>query len=381
MPSFEQNKTNSTWSCRFRIIENGKEKHKRLSGFRTKKECNTAYIEFMKQYDAQKHIAEGKPTITFEELVIFYKDALKTNVKESSALALSQRADKIVPFFTNKPINTITTKDVLNFKNELNKLNYSLRYKRSIFICLVNILNYGIKYFDLTENVAAKEGNFKKSLNDKITTPLRFWEYEQFLLFDKTAKEHIACFKDEIFRIMFLGYYLTGARKNELNAIKWTDVDFDNNSINFNKTVSRRNEQNQYKITLPKTKNSIRITLLVKQYMILLSELKRKLIAQNKYNDNNFVFGGDRPIPEQTLLYYFNQIIKLSGLPKIRIHDLRHSHVSYLINHCGNDISTIYIIAERIGDRPEEIFKTYGHLFPSKQRQIIALMESETDLL
>lgn len=378
MPSFEQNKTNSTWSCRFRIMENGKEKHKRLSGFRTKKDCNTAYIEFMKQYDAQKHIDEGKPTITFEELVIFYKGAVKTNVKESSALALSQRADKLAPYFTNKPINEITTKDVLDFKNKLNSEGYSFKYRKILFACLVNIFNYAVKYFDLKENVAAKEGNFKQSQNDKITTPLRFWEYEQFLLFDKTAKENITCFKDEIYCLMFLGYYLTGARKNELNAIKWSDIDFQKNTIYFNKTATRKNEKNEYRITTPKSKNSTRTTLVPKQYIQLLALLKLKLKQLKEYKDDYFVFGGKAPIPETNINNRFQKIIKLAGLPKIRLHDLRHSHVSYLINICGNDISTIYVIAERIGDRPEEVFKTYGHLFPSKQRQTVEIMEQKT---
>ena len=55
--------------------------------------------------------------------------------------------------------------------------------------------------------------------------------------------------------------------------------------------------------------------------------------------------------------------------PSLRVHDLRHSGVSMLINtyqSSSNNINTLqleYIIAERIGDTVEQVIKTYGHLF------------------
>ncbi len=378
MPSFEQNKKNKKWSCRFRIMEHGVEKNKRLSGFDTKKECNQAYLDFMKTYNAEEHIEKTPKDITFEELFVFYSEAIKTNVKESSALALNQRVQKILPYFKGKIISKLTVKDILEFKNELNKTNYSFKYKSSLFAALVHILNYAVKYLDLKENVAQKEGNFKKSLNDKIQTKLRFWEYEQFLEFDRIAKENIKTFRDEIFRIMYVGYYLTGARKNELNAITWNDVDFDNKTIMFNKTITRKNDKNEYRVTLPKTQNSIRTTFVISSYFELLKKIKIEMAKEKGFSSEWFVFGGKTPIPETTIQNRFAQLTELAGLPRIRLHDLRHSHVSYMINHCGNDVSTIYVIAERIGDRPEQIFLTYGHLFPSKQKKIVELMENNT---
>lgn len=47
MASYIQNKNNRLWSVRFRIIENGKEVNKRLSGFETKKDAIASYNEFM----------------------------------------------------------------------------------------------------------------------------------------------------------------------------------------------------------------------------------------------------------------------------------------------------------------------------------------------
>lgn len=50
-------------------------------------------------------------------------------------------------------------------------------------------------------------------------------------------------------------------------------------------------------------------------------------------------------------------------IPFIRIHDMRHSHVSLLINMGFSP----HLIAERIGDTVQMVNSTYGHLYPSKQ--------------
>lgn len=72
-----------------------------------------------------------------------------------------------------------------------------------------------------------------------------------------------------------------------------------------------------------------------------------------------------------TLQNAFKRYIKRSGVKDIRIHDLRHSHVSLLINKGLNQLATLYIIAARLGDTVDMILKTYGHLFPNNQTEII----------
>lgn len=380
MPSFEQNKKNKLWSVRFRVIENGEEKNKRLSGFNTRKAANEGYVEFMKEYDRQANLIANKSHITFQELYDSYSAFLPTIMKESSAIAYTDRICRYaLPYFKNLYIDEITSLDILNWKKILSehKPEFSFKYKSELFGALVHILNFAVAFLDLPRNIASKSGGFKKSLSGIIETPLRFWEYEQFQAFDNAVKKEIKNYKDYTFRLMFLGYYFSGARKNELNAITFKDLDFQNSAIHFNKTVSWRNSGKSYKLTIPKSKNSIRITYMIKSYMDMLYEHLIHCQKQKDFKMTDYVFGGKDPIPENTIGNRFRQARSLTDLPAIRLHDLRHSHVSYLINHCGNDISMIYIIAERIGDRPEEVLKTYGHLFPSKQTEIIKTMNQQ----
>lgn len=64
---------------------------------------------------------------------------------------------------------------------------------------------------------------------------------------------------------------------------------------------------------------------------------------------------------------------KASGAKRIRIHDLRHSHVSLLIDM---DYSAV-AIADRLGHESTDITFRYAHLFPDKQREIARALDEE----
>ena len=57
---------------------------------------------------------------------------------------------------------------------------------------------------------------------------------------------------------------------------------------------------------------------------------------------------------------------KEAGVKRIRIHDLRHSHVSLLIEMGFSALA----IADRVGHESVDITYKYAHLFPSKQQEM-----------
>ena len=89
-----------------------------------------------------------------------------------------------------------------------------------------------------------------------------------------------------------------------------------------------------------------------------------KLKAMKKASDTDFIFGnGVVPISTTTLDRKRNCYCEAAGVKRIRIHDFRHSHASYLIS-INTDLATI---AKRLGDTIEVVLNTYAHLFPSNQ--------------
>lgn len=66
-----------------------------------------------------------------------------------------------------------------------------------------------------------------------------------------------------------------------------------------------------------------------------------------------------------------DRISEKAGLPRLRIHDLRHSHVSYLIS-LGFGITEI---ADRIGDTAQVVSETYAHLYSQTRRDIASKID------
>ena len=79
------------------------------------------------------------------------------------------------------------------------------------------------------------------------------------------------------------------------------------------------------------------------------------------------------PISKSYLHHEMDRGVKASGVKRIRIHDLRHSHVSLLINMGFSALA----IGNRVGHESEKITYRYAHLFPSVQDDMAEALDEE----
>ncbi len=119
-------------------------------------------------------------------------------------------------------------------------------------------------------------------------------------------------------------------------------------------------------ITSPKTKKSNRT---VKMPPFLCEEMRDYLKMQYGLKDTDRIF----PITKSYLHHEMDRGSKAAGVKRIRVHDLRHSHVSLLIDMGFTPVA----IADRLGHESIEITLRYAHLFPSKQTEMIEKLEQE----
>ncbi len=269
-------------------------------------------------------------------------------------------------YFKNMKVTEIGAADILKFQAHLNSLNLSTSYKSSIRSVLNHFFSY-LKIHNIQNPVKLVKG-FKKNREQK--REIQFWTEQEFKIFIKSVD-------DKRFYAVFSFLYLTGCRKGEALALQWKDVDLENKNVKIKTTISKATDKtrtvndgikldSQYRITTPKTENSYRTILLPLNLVGILKNLKENA------SETDFVFGNENKIMSfNTLQNAFKRYIKRSGVKDIRIHDLRHSHVSLLINKGSNQLATLYIIAARLGDTVDMILKTYGHLFPNNQTEII----------
>jgi len=347
MPANKEN--NNTWTANFYYNTwNGERKKKKKRGFATKKEALEYEREFLRKETSD-------PDMTLNSLVALYMDdmsaRLKLNTFKSKEYIIN---DKILPTLGNMAINEIKPTTIRKWQNSLIKQEYSKTYLKTINNQISAIFNYAVKYFDLKENPCHKAG----SMGKKNADSMEFYTMEEF----NKVIEAVDIGKPYI-KMGLKVLYWTGMRIGELLALTLNDIDFENRSITINKSFQRIDKEDI--ITEPKTPKSNRTILITK---VLCNELKSYIESLYNISPNERVF----PLVRSTFNREFDNAIKRTDIKKIRIHDLRHSHVSLLIELGFSPI----LIAERLGhENIETTLETYSHLYPNKQAELIEKLE------
>ena len=148
--------------------------------------------------------------------------------------------------------------------------------------------------------------------------------------------------------------YWCGIREGELLALTPADLDFERGTVTINKSYQRIDGRDV--VTEPKTPKSNRV---IKMPDFLVEEMKEYKQSLYKIGDKERLF----PITKNYLHREMTRGADAAGVKRIRIHDLRHSHISLLIEMGYSAVA----IADRVGHESINITYNYAHLFPSTQ--------------
>ncbi|TDW13110.1 site-specific recombinase XerD [Breznakia blatticola] len=266
----------------------------------------------------------------------------------------------IKPFFGTWRLYDIKPDHIIQWQLEMkNNCFYTTlvnRYK--VFNKFFNWIN---KIYDTKWNPVSRVGMPRRTTKKE---EMKIWSEVEFYKFFSqiTDLEHKA---------IFMLFYFAGLRRGELLALKWND--FRDNYIEIDESVA--NVHGKQKVKGPKNLNSYRLIEIDDSTKKILTALHTIAIQSDKYRKDNFIFGRQtRPMAFETLRKAKIRYEESAGLSHIRLHDLRHSHVSLLIN---NKIPVI-AIAMRIGDSIDEVMKTYAHLLPESSLEVSNLLNSLT---
>jgi integrase len=351
---------NGTYTLRYRIRDrDGKSVNKAKRGFERRRDAKLFYDnEIIPTLAIQTNTGI---VYTLSAVYTDYLEHMKGQAKNSTYILIKSVADKfIIPKFGARNIFEITSLDAVNWQTEINNApeNYSYRYKAKMRYVFVNLLNFS-KYYGLKENPFDDVKSFSKSKERR--KEMLFWTREEF-------EKFIAAISDERDKMLFSTLYLSGARNGEAIALTWKDIDFEQSVIKINKTYSRKVLGKSYDITAPKTPAAYRDILMPAQYMDRIKELYKNEKQIEGFSDDWFIFGREKPVMDVVVNKRLKKYCELSKVKKIRVHDLRHSHVSLLIYLGCN----ILIIAYRLGHKDTQMtLNIYGHMFPNNQKELI----------
>ena len=140
-------------------------------------------------------------------------------------------------------------------------------------------------------------------------------------------------------------------------ALTAADFDFEKETVRINKSYQRLHGEDV--ITTPKTKKSNRI---IKMPKFLCEEMQEYLQMLYGLKKKERIF----TVTKSYIHHEMDRGAKAAGVKRIRIHDLRHSHISLLIDMGFSAVA----IADRVGHESIDITYQYVHLFPSTQAEM-----------
>lgn len=325
----------------------GKRHKKNKRGFKTKGEAEAWERDFRQQQQRDLDIK-------FDNFVEIYFKDMENRLRESTIINKRYVFDlKVTPYFKNKKMCEIRTADIREWQNMLIKVGYAPTYLKSINNQLAALFNYAVKYYDLKDNPCRKAGSIGKGKADEM----EFWTKQEFKEFFTSMEE-----KPEA-KMAFLILYWTGIRIGELLALTYEDIDLEKRIISITKSYQRIKGKDM--VTPPKTPKSNRKVTIPS---FLAEELKEYCSMLYGITPKERMFRFTKSFMEHEIV----RGIKKTGVKRIRLHDLRHSHASLLVEMGFQPLA----IAERLGhEKIETTLNTYSHLYPNKQAELAEQLE------
>lgn len=355
MPAYKDEER-KTWYASFYYHDwTGEHKKKVKRGFKTKKEAQEWERFFL-------NVKAETLDIPFEQFVTLYEEDVRARVRENTWISKEYIINKkLIPYFGKKKMNEIKTSDIIKWQNNLVSMKdkngrplYSRSYLKTIQSQLSCIMNHAVRLYNLRKNPVHAAGSIG---GDERSSLMGIWTVDEYRTFANAIMDEIEAYT--AYEILYWG----GLRLGELLALTSSDIDFENNEIYVTKSL--QSIKGEVVITPPKTKKGTRV---VKMPQFVIEEIDILIKMQYGLKPDERIFS----LSKGYMHHVMDRGCDKSGVKRIRIHDIRHSHISMLIDMGFTAVD----VANRVGHENIDITMHYAHMFPKKQFEIVNRLES-----
>lgn len=304
-------------------------------------------------------VANEKPKnnddLTYRQAVDLWWKNHVTKLARKSQKTYRENVSESIKFFGDMKIKKIKKIDAIEFKNHL--IDNEIGVMKGKFDVFKSVLSKMVEWELLEDNPAAKITFPRKK------TEMDFYDTKEIKKLFKALDSSM-----DKYRVLIKLAVLSGMRKSEIAGLTMENIDFKNNLIIVKHNLNYNKEEQKFYLGPTKNKKE-RVLVMpekfmkeLKQYVNEIKKMKLRLGDQWRGLEGmDLVFCNDDGYPheESTFTDMFLNIIKRHGLRRIRFHDLRHTHASFLLSQGEN----IKVIQERLGHSSITLtMDTYSHL-------------------
>lgn len=337
---------NGKWETRISYRdEDGKVRNKQKR-FATRREAKEFEVEFLK---GLKSLTDS--SMTYDDLFEEYIEYSKQFANERTTKSKYTMADTFWSHFFDRKVVNISRKDYLDVWIKISESDYSISSKNKFVGLLKSVSKFGYIYRNYPDHAKTLERFKKHSLQH---TDMNVWTYEEL-------QQFLPNVENEMFKILFHFLFFTGLRIGEALALQRSDLTGD--SISVTKTI-KSFKQGAKPL---KTASSRR--------KVELDDYTLSLIQGLTKGKGKYIFGGIEPVGQSTVQRAWDKAFETSKVKRIRIHDLRHSHASWLIN---SDVN-IVAVSRRLGHSSVEMtLRVYTHLLEESNDKLMKVLNSKS---
>lgn len=336
MATFKQyDKKDGTKAWQFRAYlgidkSTGKDIETTRRGFKTKKEAQLALNRLQVDYEKNGGLNKSSNE-TFQEVYELWFETYETTVKEVTKIKNEIKFKKwILPKYGKLRIKEITVKQAQKIVNDWAKVTDQYRVLHST---TSRVFRYAMN-LGIIENNPLERVLMPKRETTQKKEPIKIYSKEELSKLFAYFKSLEPGYRNEYDHTLLHLLIYSGCRISEALALNWTDIDFENNQININKTLSQ--SKHGYKVSSPKTDMSNAKLALDE---ITMKRLKKWQLNQRKYmftlgiTDPTMVFCGiyKEIVTHHSIYSRLKTITANADIPFLGIHVTRHTHASLLL--------------------------------------------------
>ena len=362
----------TSWVAHVTWQEGGRRRQSKRT-HRTKKEAQQALAELIATHRTGTFVAPSR--LTLRDFAVGWLAGLETQGRKATTLrGYRQVLDSyLLPRLGHVPLQDLRTPDFDKLYRDLlanggqGGRPLSMTSVHHVHAAANKMLNDAERKGLVTRNVARLADSPSLTTARAKAPEMQVWTPAELARFLRSIE---GSHNEALFRTIAM----TGVRRSEAAGLRWCDVDVKRGALVISQAATQVDGVEL--IDAPKSRRSRRVidldpatTAMLQRYRSTQRELLFMLGIPMQIDDRVFTTELGRPIRPDSVTQAFGRLVAATDLPRIRLHDLRHTHASHLLMAGVN----VKVVSERLGHASVSFtLDTYAHVMPGQQAEAAA---------